>query len=730
MKEMKKVILKVSGMHCVNCAANITKALKNAPGVSSVNVSFASGKAIVEYDEKKTDVSKIIGVIKSLEFSAQVSTEKDRSREDLENRKELEKMKGMIVFSIALALPALVIGMFYMHELPYSGFILFLLATPIQFIAGAPFYKGAWGALKNRTSNMDTLVALGTSAAYFYSVVILLTAPMKDLYFDTSGVLITLVLLGKYLEATARGKTSRAITKLMDLAPKTATVVRKGIESKVPADEVIAGDIVKVRPGESIPVDGVILEGASSVDESMITGESLPVEKSAGSNVTGSTINRHGTFTFRATKVGSDTVLARIIRLVEDAQGTKAPVQRFADNVSAYFVPSVVLIAAISFILWFFVFQKTFDFSLMVAVSVLVISCPCALGLATPTAVIVGIGKGAGNGILIKSGEALETAQKVTSVVFDKTGTLTLGKPKVTEVIALDGRSEEYVLGYAASIEHSSEHPLAEAIVEHAKRLQIKFSQVTDFSASPGLGVSGRVGQERVLLGNRALLEKEKIKLSNVEERITALEKDGKTAMLLAVGNRIAGIIAVADTLKESSKIAVQELKDLGIDVYMITGDNRRTGEAIARTVGIDNVFSEVLPEDKAEHIKKLQKDGKIIAMVGDGINDAPALAQSDVGIAMSSGTDVAIESGGIVLMRNDPQGVVKAIRLSKQTMAKIKQNMFWALIYNALGIPIAAGVLYPYTGWLLTPIIAGAAMAASSVSVVTNSLTLKYKKI
>ena len=727
---MKKLTLKISGMHCVNCATNITKALKNTVGVSSVNVSFASGKAIVEYDEKKTDTAKIIDVIKGLEFSAQVSTEKDRSREDLEDKEELAKMRRMLLFSIVLALPALVIGMFFMQESIYVGYILFLLATPIQFIAGASFYKGAWGALKNKTSSMDTLVALGTSAAYFYSVAILLTAPMKDLYFETSAVLITLVLLGKYLEATARGKTSQAITKLMDLAPKTATVIRDGVESKVPVDEVVVGDNIRVRPGESIPVDGIILEGASSVDESMISGESLPMEKSAGSNVIGSTINKHGTFTFKASKVGSDTVLAQIIRLVEDAQGSKAPVQRFADNVSAYFVPAVVIIAVASFAIWFFVFQKPFDFSLMVAVSVLVISCPCALGLATPTAVIVGIGKGAGNGILIKSGEALETAQKVTAVVFDKTGTLTLGKPKVTDIVALDGRSEEYVLGYAASIESSSEHPLADAIVEHAKHKKIKLSHLTDFTAIPGLGVSGKVGHEKVFLGNRSLLEKEKIDITNLEERVSTLEKEGKTAMLLSIGHKPAGIIAVADTLKESSRKAIAELKDLGIEVYMITGDNKRTGEAIAKTVGIKKVFSEVLPEDKAKHIKTLQKDGKIVAMVGDGINDAPALVQSDVGIAMSSGTDVAIESGGIVLMKNDPQGVVKAIRLSKQTMNKIKQNMFWALIYNALGIPVAAGVLYPYTGWLLSPIIAGAAMAFSSVSVVTNSLTLKYKKI
>ncbi|MFZ2456103.1 MAG: heavy metal translocating P-type ATPase [Candidatus Altiarchaeia archaeon] len=727
---MKKVTLKVSGMHCVNCAANITKALKNTTGVSDVNVSFASGKALVLYDEKKTDTAKIIGVIKGLEFSAQVSTEADRSREELEDKEELAKMRNMLLFSIALALPALIVGMFYMREIRYAEYILFLLATPIQFIAGASFYIGAWGALKNKTSSMDTLVALGTSTAYFYSVAILLTSPMKDLYFETSAVLITLVLLGKYLEAKARGKTSQAIARLIDLKPKTASVIRNGVELQVPVDEVIEGDVLRVKPGEIIPVDGVILEGASSVDESMITGESLPVEKIAGASVIGSTINKHGSFTFRATKVGSDTILARIIRLVEDAQGTKAPVQRFADNVSAYFVPAVVLIAVASFAAWFFVFGKMLDFALMAAVSVLVISCPCALGLATPTAVIVGIGKGAGNGILIKSGEALETAQKVDCVVFDKTGTLTAGKPKVTDVLALDGRSAEYVLGYAASIEGSSEHPLADAILEYAKNKDIKLTHVSDFSAVPGLGVSGKVGQEKVLLGGRKLLEKEGVDISGLEDALSRFEMDGKTAMLLSVGRKPAGIIAVADTLKDSSKKAVDELLALGIDVYMMTGDNKRTGEAIGKSLGIKKVFSEVLPEDKAAHIKTLQKEGKTVAMVGDGINDAPALAQADVGIAMSSGTDVAIESGGIVLMKNDPLAVVSVIRLSRQTMNKIRQNMFWALIYNALGIPVAAGVLYPYTGWLLTPIIAGAAMAASSVSVVTNSLTLKYKEI
>lgn len=717
-------------MHCVNCAANITKAVYKIPGMKDVNVSFASGKALVEYDEAKTDTATIIAVIKGLGFDARVSVEADRSREDLENCEELAKMKRILLFSIALSVPALVIGMFFMDAIPYAGYILFLLATPIQFIAGASFYRGAWGALKNKTSSMDTLVALGTSAAYFYSVAVLLTDPMKNLYFETSAVLITLVLLGKYLEATARGKTSQAIARLIDLKPRTASVIRDGVETKVSVDEVMAGDIVKVKPGESIPVDGIILSGASSVDESMITGESLPVEKTAGSQVIGSTINKHGTFTFKATKVGSDTMLAQIIRLVEDAQSSKAPVQRFADTVSAYFVPAVILIAAASFTAWFFIFAKPLDFALMAAVSVLVISCPCALGLATPTAVIVGIGKGAGNGILIKSGEALETAQKVDAVIYDKTGTLTSGKPKVTDVLAIGDESIEDLLKYAASIEHSSEHPLADAIIGYAEEKGIAPGSISDFKAMPGLGVSGKLGSKKILLGNRNLMEKEKTDYSSAEEALLGYEREGKTAVLLAVDGEITGVIAVADTLKTSSKKAVEELQKMGIAVYMITGDNKKTGDAAGKMLGIENVFSEVLPEDKASYVKKLQDKGRIVAMVGDGINDAPALAQADVGIAMSSGTDAAIESGEIVLMKNDPTAVASAIRLSRQTMNKIKQNMFWALIYNTLGIPIAAGILYPYTGWLLSPIIAGGAMALSSVSVVTNSLTLRYKRI
>jgi P-type Cu+ transporter len=713
-----KAVFRITGMHCANCALAITKGLQKLPGVKSANVSLASEKANVEFDNYKTNTQNIIAKIRELGFDASVSTEADKTREDVEKKDEVRKMKGLLLFTIILAVPAFIIGMFFMMEMPYGIYILFLLATPIQFISGAGFYRGAWSALKNKTSNMDTLVALGTSAAYFYSVYVMLTNPMADQYFETSAVLITLVLLGKYLEANARGRTGEAIAKLIDLKPQTATVVRDSKEIKVPVDDVVVGDIILVKPGEKIPVDGVIISGASSVDESMITGESLPVEKTSGSRVIGSTINKHGSFTFKATKVGSDTMLAQIIRLVEEAQGSRAPIQRFADTVSSYFVPAVISIALLSFIIWFFVFGKPLSFALIIAVSVLVISCPCALGLATPTAIIVGIGKGAGTGILIKSGEALETARKVKAVIFDKTGTLTSGMPTVSEFIPINF-SETDALRLAGSIEKGSEHPLADAIVDYAREKKTDFVSVTDFKAEPGFGVSARIEGKRVALGSKAYMSKLVVDLAGMDEKIGGIEAAGKTCVILSVDNKAAALIAVSDTVRDSSKKAVQELADLGLGVYLMTGDNKRTGEAVAESLGIMNAFTEVLPQDKANYVKRLQNEGKIVAMVGDGINDAPALAQADVGIVMSSGTDVAIEAGGIVLMKNDPSDVAKAVRLSRQTMSKIRQNMFWALIYNIVGIPIAA------LGFL-NPIIAGAAMALSSISVVTNSLLLK----
>lgn len=727
---MKKTTLNITGMHCASCVTVLEKALMKTDGVVSANVNLSTEKAVVEFDESKASVQVLINAVKNRGYSARVSTEADKSFDELEKKGELTRMKQLLAFSLMLSVPAAFIGMVFMEDVPYAIYLLFLLATPVQFISGARFYSGAWAALKNRTSNMDTLIAVGTSAAYFYSVAVMLVNPMLDQYFETAAVLITFVLVGKYLEAKAKGKTSEAIRKLMDLSPKTATVVRDGKEVVIPVEQVKVGDILLVKPGEKIPVDGVIISGASSIDESMITGESIPVEKTVGSNVIGSTINKHGSFQFRATKVGADTTLAHIIKLVEDAQGSKAPIQRFADVISSYFVPAVILIALLSFGVWYLIIGKTFAFALVIAVSVLVISCPCALGLATPTAIMVGIGKGAGAGILIKSGEALETTRKINALVFDKTGTITKGTPSVTDVVILNELNEDDALKFAGSIERSSEHPLAEAVLDYVKEKGVALADVSDFKAVPGHGVSAKVEGRNVLLGNRKLISSKGINFSTFEGSLTKLEDEGKTVVILAVDDVPAALIAIADTLKDTAKGAVAELTKLGIDVYMITGDNKRTAEAVGKMVGIKNVFSEVLPEDKVNYVRDLQARGRKVAMVGDGINDAPALAQADVGIVMASGTDVAMESGNIVLMKNNPLDVVKAFRLSKATMGKIKQNMFWALIYNVIGIPIAAGVFYPFTGWLLNPIIAGGAMALSSVSVVTNSLTLKYRRL
>jgi Cu+-exporting ATPase len=571
---------------------------------------------------------------------------------------------------------------------------------------------------------MDTLIAVGTSAAYFFSVYSVLFNPGIGQYFEVSVILITLVLMGKLLEAIAKGKTSEAIKKLMQLEAKTATVIRNGKEMQIKVDEVVLGDIIIVKPGEKIPVDGIITEGNSSVDESMITGESIPVEKHKGDLVIGATINKHGSFKFKAEKIGANTTLSQIIKLIEEAQGKKAPIQRFADTISAYFVPIVILLAFITFVSWYLL-GEGIAFALITAVAVLVIACPCALGLATPTSIMVGTGKGAKLGILIKGGDALEVAGKIKYVIFDKTGTITKGKPEVTNIIAED---EIKFLKLAASIEKSSEHPLAEAIVNKAIQEKLKLTSCKDFKAIPGFGIVANLGKIRYSLGNSKFMTQQKINIEKYKSKIQELEEQGKTVIILA-DRKVQGIIAVADTIKESSREAVQKLKNMKIFVYMITGDNERTAKAIAKQAGINHVFAEVLPEDKAKHVKSLQKKGKV-AMVGDGINDSVALAQADIGIAMGSGTDVAMEIGNIVLMKNDLLDVPKAIKLSKATMSKIKQGMFWALIYNILGIPVAAGLLYPFTGWLLSPIIAGGAMALSSVSVVTNALLLKYKRM
>jgi P-type Cu+ transporter len=745
----KKTELNIVGMHCASCAVLINKSLSKTEGVSEANVNYATAKARVVFDDKKLSEADLIKIVQNRGYDAKTANSKTdfKDREEAE-KKEIDSIRTTLLFSILLSVPAFILGMVLMPlkiYVPFDTFILFLLATPVQFIVGYDIYRSAWVALKNKSANMDSLIALGTTAAYIFSVYAIFFNPSLGQYFETSAILITFVILGRYLEAKAKGKTSEAIKKLMQLSPKIATVLRvingKRRELQVSVDDVVVGDLVFVKPGEKIPVDGVIMEGNSSIDESMVTGESIPIEKSKGDLVIGGTINKHGALTFKATKVGENTTLANIIRLIDDAQGKKAPIQRFADTIANYFVPTVIIIALLTFILWYFVFGKTFSFAMITSVAVLVIACPCALGLATPTAIIVGTGKGAKNGILIKGADSLETAHKITHVIFDKTGTLTNGKPEVTDVISLDKKlSNESLLKIAASLEKSSEHPLADAIVNNAKEKSLSLSKVSGFKAIPGYGITASISAHKYYLGNQRLMNKNKIKILS-SDKIKDLEDEGKTVMILSDNKKVLGLIAVADTIKDTSTIAVKQLQNMSVDVYMITGDNSRTAKAIAKQAGInpENVFSEVLPEEKADYVKKLQgikdiKDrrGRLskVMMVGDGINDSPALAQADIGIAMGSGTDVAMEAGNIVLMRNDLLDVPKSIKLSKQTMSKIRQNMFWALFYNVLGIPIAAGILYPFTGWLLSPIIAGGAMALSSVSVVTNSLLLKNKSL
>ena len=723
---MRKLELSISGMHCQSCVTIVEKSLNKLDGIETAVVNLATEKASVSFNESKLVEQDVIEAISKKGFKASlIKGSQQKDREIKKRKAEIKRLKRLFVFSLIFAIPAFIIGMVFMWigvKIPYEGYILWALATPVQFIAGFQFYKGAWAALKNKSANMDSLIAMGTSAAYFYSVYVMLFAHGSGQYFEASAVLITLVLMGKLLEAIAKGKTSEAIRKLMQLSPKIATVIRAGKEQKIPVDDVKIGDIIVVKPGEKIPVDGRIVEGLSAVDESMITGESIPIEKKKGDVVIGATINKTGSFQFKAEKIGSDTTLSQIIKLIEEAQGKKAPIQRFADVVSAYFVPVVISIAIISFLVWYLLVGKTFAFSLIAAVSVLVIACPCALGLATPTAIMVGTGKGAKKGILIKGGDALETAHKLKYVIFDKTGTITKGVPAVTDIVSLNNKSRDELLHLAASIEKDSEHPLAEAIVRKAQEKKIKLAKASAFQAIPGLGVKAKIAKKAYIFGNAKLMKQSKLDISSIRDQIHDLERQGKTVMIIAGQRKIEGVIAVADTIKESSKAAVRALEKMGIHVFMITGDNERTAQAIAQIAGIDHVFAEVMPEDKANYVKKLQRKGKV-AMVGDGINDAPALAQADIGIAMGSGTDVAMESGNIVLMKNNLDDVPRAIRLSRLTMTKIRQNMFWALIYNTLGIPIAA------LG-LLNPMIAGAAMALSSVSVVSNSLLLKAKKL
>ncbi|MDP3989903.1 MAG: copper-translocating P-type ATPase [archaeon] len=731
--------LRIIGMDNPHCVSMIDNGLKVLEGIISKKL-LVTGKAAITYDPKKVSLDKIKKTIKDIGYKAlEGNAPQDTEKEERE--KESLDLKRRTVIAIILSIPLLYIAMIaHLFGLPLPLFIKnntaifqLLLATPVLF-AGSMFYTQGIGSLiKTRTATMDTLVAIGTGTAYVYSLiqsVLLWTGKiaMAELYYEVAALLVAFILLGRFLEARAKGKTSEAIKKLIGLQPKKALVKRGNKEVEVPIEEVVVGDLVIVKPGQKIPVDGTIVDGHSSVDESMITGESIPVEKSKGSKIIGATINKNGSFTFKAEKIGAETALAQIIKLVEEAQGSKAPIQKLADKISAIFVPTIVSLAVISFLVWYFLGFGV-SFALTTFVAVLIIACPCALGLATPTAIMVGTGKGAENGILIKSAEALQKAQSVDTVVFDKTGTLTNGKPEVTEVISLNGFSEKEVLQYAAIAEKRSEHPLGEAIVKEAHRKKITVNDPSSFKAITGKGLEAKHNGKTIYLGNRKLMEEKNIPTKSIENDLQNLENEGKTAMILAVDKKVAGIIAVADTVKEHSAEAVELLNKLGLEVIMITGDNKRTGQAIAKQVGIKNVLAEVLPEDKAKEIKRLQHQKKKVAMVGDGINDAPALAQAEIGIAIGSGTDVAIESADIVLIKGDLRDVVSAIKLSKYTMRKIKQNLFWAFFYNSAGIPIAAGILYPFTGWLLSPIIAGAAMAFSSVSVVSNSLLMKRWK-
>ncbi len=722
-----KVVWTIQGMHCASCANKIEKTIKKLDGVQEASVSYGAERATVNFD-KKLPRERIKKSIENLGYKV-IENESGLEKQDLLKLKEIKTLKLKLIIGIVLSIP-IFLGSFpewfsWIPTILQNYITLLILTTPVQFWVGLQFYSGFWSALKNKTTDMNTLIAVGTSAAYFYSLAVILFPSLgMAVYFDTAAIIVTLILLGRYLEAIARGKTSEAIKKLIGLQAKTATVIRGSKEFEIPIEDVKVGDIVIVKPGEKIPVDGIVLEGYSAVDEKMITGESIPVDKKKGDTVIGATINKSGLLKFEATKIGKDTMLAHIIKIVEEAQGSKAPIQRLADRVSAYFVPVVILIALISFSIWYLT-GLGFVFALTILISVLIIACPCALGLATPTAIMIGTGKGAENGILIRGGEALEMAHKIDVVVFDKTGTLTKGEPEVTDVIGFGKWGKKDVLRFAAIVEKGSEHPIGEAIVMKAKQAKLNISGGIRYKTHPGKGISAQYNGRKIFVGNRIFMKESLIEIKDIENDIQKLENEGKTAVLLGYEKELVGIIAVADTLKENSKVAVKELQKMGKRVYIITGDNQRTAKAIARQVGVDNFMAEVLPGEKAEKIKQLQKEGNV-AMVGDGINDAPALAQADLGIALGSGTDIAMETGGIVLIKDDLRDVVKAIKLSGYTMRKIKQNLFLAFVYNTAAIPIAAGILYPFNGFLLNPIIAAAAMAFSSVSVVGNSLLMR----
>ncbi len=715
-------ILRVSGMTCAACSSRLDKVL-NKLDTADASVNLSNNKAVVRYKSGALTEEDLLNTVDRAGFKAEVEYERDLDKDRELREKEINSLKRDFLISAVFSLPlflAMFVDMAGYDTILSNGYFQWLLATPVQFYIGRRFYRGAYNSLRGGGANMDVLVSMGTLSAYFYSIYNVIIGS-DHFYFESAAVIMTLVLLGKTFEAIAKGQTSEAIKTLMGLQPKKATIIVDGREELINIEDLKIGDIILVKPGESIPVDGVIVEGHSSLDESMITGESIPVDKTVGDSVVGATINKLGAFKFKATKIGKDTVLSQIIRMVEDAQGSKAPVQRLADKIAGIFVPVVVAIALVTLIVYGFI-KGDFNTGIINAVSVLVIACPCALGLATPTAIMVGTGKGAENGILIKSGEHLEKAHELDAIVLDKTGTITRGEPAVTDIIVLGGLKEDEVLGLAASVERSSEHPLGESIVEEARARNLSLVEAKDFKAIPGKGLEATIEGNKVLIGNRKLMLENKIGIEGASGVLERLENEGKTAMILAADLEIVGIIAVADKIKDGSKEAIDKLINMGIEVYMLTGDNERTARAIAREIDIENVFADVLPDHKAEVIEGLKKDGKVVAMVGDGINDAPALATADVGFAIGTGTDVAMEAADITLISGDLKGIVTAIRLSKRTMRTIKQNLFWAFFYNSIGIPIAA------LGFL-NPMVAGGAMAFSSVSVVTNSLRLKKFK-
>lgn len=743
-KKTKGVTIPIRGMTCAACAKAIERTVGKLGGIESVSVNLATEKANIHYNPDMLRLSEIKQAIakagyKALEVENKSNVDEDRLRKE----KEIRTLWTKFIVSAVFAVPLLYIAMGAMLGWPIPkaldpmnypllyALVEIALTIPVV-IAGHRFYTVGFKAILHRSPNMDSLIAMGTSAAVLYSLYSTYRISIgdfiyvEDLYFETAGVIITLILLGKSLEAVSKGRTSEAIKKLMGLAPKTAIIIQDGKEIEIPIEEVEVNDIIVVKPGAKIPVDGEVAEGLTAIDESMLTGESIPVEKKPGDKVFAASINKTGSIRFKATKVGSDTALAQIIKLVEDAQGSKAPIAQMADIVSGYFVPIVFAIATLSALAWYFIGGETPVFSLTIFIAVLVIACPCALGLATPTAIMVGTGKGAEYGVLIKGGEALESTHKIKTIVFDKTGTITEGRPEVTDIVTTGIIDRNKLLQIAASAEKGSEHPLGEAIVRGAEKEGLETLKVDSFNAIPGYGIEVLIEGMNILLGNKKLMTERNISLAGLVEESDRLASEGKTPMYAAIDNQAAGIIAVADVVKESSAKAIRKLHDMGIEVAMITGDNQKTADAIARQVGIDRVLAEVLPQDKANEVKKLQAEGKKVAMVGDGINDAPALAQADIGIAIGSGTDVAMESADIVLMRSDLMDVPTAIQLSKSTIRNIKQNLFWAFGYNVAGIPVAAGLLHLFGGPRLNPILAAAAMSLSSVSVLTNALRLK----